>query len=712
MNQKKIFNLKQYWEVVKQLKVVGIVATAIFILIAILKPVSDTLSLIADMGNSANGAVSSLQIVDYVSEYKYLVIAFIIVAPILTLVCWNFMTKRASSDFYHSLPYTRLCTYLDHMLAVITWELVMLLGGALSSTITYTIVRRYVVVDYSILWRMYLTIFLCTLLCSVAVSIACMITGTLFSNICVSGLIIFLPRLLMYTLTSVMASGVPFLVQEHFAPWLNNEYNLLTGICFSFFNRGFYGSLALSVPGMIYTAILSALYLCLAGFLYVHRKSETAGKGAASGKLQFLIRTLIGFTICSFGIATVIDNIYGYSYRSGRMVMTLVIIAIVAALFVSVYECINMKSIRGVIKSVMSIITSYVAAVVVTIALILIMNAMMGYRPNASKITGVSFYNSNSSYSRVNDYFKTCSQDTVLEQKDIINILSSAYADNVKVYESDKNNFHRYVGRSNLVEYTVNFKDGWGSTYRNVYLTKDQVDQIADYLKQSDSYKKAFLDFPDAEKASITWIDNTNFSISDQDGKKVYEQLVSEAKSITFDEWYKNLYEGENDLSVEIEFSRSGKVYRMYIPISKVLPQTKQMYYQFMSEDAQEKKAMQECREVINSYLEGTHYPVANNINMVFVDPNSTTVNRLHLEQFMTKATVNGSQTLKSIEEQMQKGTQKIDLTKPYVIVSYHTYGSKDYDEDGVVNYNEDDYETFSIPIQLPGYETMSDYYK
>ena len=183
---------------------------------------------------------------------------------------------------------------------------------------------KYFIVDYSTTFSIYTAEFLCALLCSASIALACCVTGNIISNICLSGIIIFLPRFILIlvhlTVTNIYAAAS----STHFIPLLDNSYNI--------------SDMLLSGVSNAYTLILSIIYIAIACLLFTIRKSETADKPALSWKLQFAIRCAIGFTISVFGTFMYIQLVNeDYTYGTPPYMYT--IIAFIIAAYVLAILC-------------------------------------------------------------------------------------------------------------------------------------------------------------------------------------------------------------------------------------------------------------------------------------------------------------------------------------------------------------------------------------
>ena len=156
MNNKKVFSFHMFLQTLKQTRLVGFIMMAVITLISVV-PIISSLSYIKEYKQVNN--------VGGISGNYFLVLVFIIVVPVISLIVWSFLNKRSGSDFYHSIPYTRLCIYLSKTAAILTWIAGILVVSYVSQAVLFMANRQYFNVDYATMFRMYLSIFICSLLC-------------------------------------------------------------------------------------------------------------------------------------------------------------------------------------------------------------------------------------------------------------------------------------------------------------------------------------------------------------------------------------------------------------------------------------------------------------------------------------------------------------------------------------------------------------------
>ena len=111
MNKKKfnisnLFNEKLFFEAFKQIRVVGLTAFVILGALGVFMPLLHMIE-----NNESLSHYQSAQLFDTDAFMWPLLALIFIVAPLMFIMLFNFLTKRSGSDFYHSLPVKRITLF-------------------------------------------------------------------------------------------------------------------------------------------------------------------------------------------------------------------------------------------------------------------------------------------------------------------------------------------------------------------------------------------------------------------------------------------------------------------------------------------------------------------------------------------------------------------------------------------------------------------------
>ena len=422
---KKLFSRGIYLEGLRQLRIFGFIALSIYLVILICAPIFEYVEYLNFSGYAANDYYPL--VVSFEELLGPLITLPLFVAPIMTLIVFSGFNKRRYSDFYHSLPFTRLCIFLSYTGAILTWVFgILILGGAVS-TLMHCILPQIYVLSFIGWADVLLSLAVMILMVVAAVLLGCSFTGTLLANVTASGLILFLPRVIITMITEAIATKLPFIVENHFLAILSPRYNILIyylgNIVINFNSTSLQGNLKCDV----YSLGLALVMGILAAILFVRRKSETASQSAPRRSIQAGIR--IGLTLVLSLGATCILLTDGLE----TIAITFYIFAI---LIYFIYELLSTRKWKNLLR----IIPSLSIVLLLNLAFVgLVLGTMhfsAAFRPAAEEITSVRFaetsdnhlYEYAQSYSYGNDaqgnYAERAAQNISIEDPEIISILA------------------------------------------------------------------------------------------------------------------------------------------------------------------------------------------------------------------------------------------------------------------------------------------------
>ena len=694
MNNKKVFSFHMFLQTLKQTRLAGFIMMAVITLISVV-PIISSLSYIKEYKQVNN--------VGGISGNYFLVLVFIIVVPVISLIVWSFLNKRSSSDFYHSIPYTRLCIYLSKTAAIITWIAGILVVSYVSQAVLFMANRQYFNVDYATMFRMYLSIFICSLLCMAIINVSISITGNILSNICVTGLIMFLPRFIALMVTELTVfHGEAYMISNSGVGLLDSSNNMIVGWVFSVFDM-YNGStgiadMVLSLTSNLYTLVLALIYIALGALLFVKRKSETAGKAANGKVLPMIIRTLIGFSIAFIGV------MIAYTSFDNDETIAVVVLFIVSALVVFVYECIVSKKMNVIKQCIPSILLGYVLAVVIGTGANSFGKYEASYEPDSSKLAYVTIQPMDMYYASDNGYFSSISSKVQFTDEEILKYVSGkfgAYKD-----KCTSNGVHNYIynGRGSVTNYKVGFRQNGVTHYRRIQLTDSDASKLASLLKKDENFVKAYMDLPDSDKISVDYITG---NMEDSDCKDIYETITSEIKQIGFEKWYQTVTSDIDTFLMSVRFSKKGVTYDMVLPISKNMPQSYNKYIGIRNEYAirNNEKELGTMSDILKQYLNDSsrtwdkYTNGYETLSAVLVYNDTRTY--INLDLYVRKDEERAQKVLNGLIESLDKKNfnKNINADNPCIVLNYEKY-------------NPDNGETVRADavIQLDGYTRTEDY--
>ena len=575
MNDKKIFSIKLFINNFLQLKVMGILGTVLITLFSVLSIVSQGIRMIeyTKEGISVNGSMSGGVSTTYLGagDLWPLVLTFVFVTPVLMLMAFSYNNKRNSSDFYNSLPYTRLNMYLTKLSAVFTWQVIVYVCAVVGIVFSIAVYKKYFVYSVSTITWIIIGTFICNLLCGAVIALACSLTGSLMSNICLTGIILFIPAILRVMITGGISALFDYVSNIQVVPVIGVERNMISALIVGGSMNGIqYNEILLNKGYMVYSLVLAIVYAAIGYLCFVRRKSEVAGKAALGNKIHVIIRTIIGFICMAVGFLLLLIE---------RDIISMIIFVSLAVAAMIIYELIAGDRSRLGFKTGISSVIALAAAGIFTGLLWSGSVVMKAYKPETSKIKYAvvesSTYYSNYSGSFA-DYYNTKTAQYRIKDSDIIDVLVNGYN-----HCKDKTHVELSQNRKNVYTINVYFKDGIIGTRRSIALVEDDYKNLMLKLGADEEYQKIYLELPEYNNVTLTF--NNNVNLSDSDKQNIYNCLQSEIKKVGYNQYIKSFDQTGVYDTVSIRFVENGNNYYIRIPFSEYLPETTESFMKMVN---------------------------------------------------------------------------------------------------------------------------------
>ena len=427
---------------------------------------------------------------------------------------------------------------------------------------------------------MLLCTFVASLLTVTGIAFACTLTGTLFMNVVVSGIILFVPRILLSVIVGTITGFSDLFVYSKFLPFIDNNYNMLFNLMDSSQSFTLYSMFA----PIIYTLVLSVIYFLAGCLIFSRRKSEVAGNAAASSKLQCVFRLCIGYLVCLPAMAAIFSTIvteYGFDAVECFEIFILYIVAILAML---IFELMSTRKFKNVIKALPSVGILALLNVVTIFGQYFLFESQLNYTPEASQISYIipSFDNSNYMLFEEYDYFETRIQKTKIYDEDFIEFVATQLNDSVKEVKTELDS---YQGFSYFEDQsvTVGIKSGLNVVYRNIHLTEKEYEKYIELLETSDEVLDTYNKLPKYAGFSMNF-ELYPYDFSKSDAKEIYNTLRSEIPELNNNEWFElltNSYSKDNFFRVSDilwTYTYNGKITSSQLPITSLTPKTAVKY--------------------------------------------------------------------------------------------------------------------------------------
>ena len=583
----RFFNPRLYLDGLKQLRLIGIVAFVILELEAVLVPLGHYITIRQNPNyylsfDMPTGYVISTSTIGFTEMHPLLVLCFVLFAPIMVLYLYSFLNKRSSSDFYHSLPCSRVCLYLSFMAAVITWIAAIILISSATSLLGFALLHEYFTINLTSVWTMLFNTFAACLYVSAAVSLAMCLSGTLFTNLVVSFLLLFMPRILITIFTTSLSNAVHILSSDHFLPPLDSKYNIVTNLVFGVFT-GRSSETFTYLPGGVYTLCLGLVFTALAAWAFHRRKSEAAGQSAPNRALQMVYRVLLGLIVCLYPCMAIFEAIIHGTRLDGDDLFEYAVLYIAAIVVCFVYELITTRKWRNLVRVLPSLGVLAVLNVLIIGGLAGGYYSALSFHPDAEDIIYVRMVD------KGNNYFGAQLGTIELDDPVIRETVANRLQDHTdRLRKNPNSNFYDYYEQLQ----TVAIHTRGRTVYRRLAFTTADQRHIWEQLMQNEKVQRLYTTLPQlGSNATSVRVGN----LSSSQAEEVYASFQREMEAMNFHDWYAYVrrYNRSNDCYINTEDDTEEKysfatLYvatgigsdqrTLYLPLTEDFPETTNLY--------------------------------------------------------------------------------------------------------------------------------------
>lgn len=527
--KKKIFSKKLYSEMMKQQRMAALIFISICLVASVIRIVIEYTS----WGNmkeiNPTGYATYAPFNDALAIAPILFVFMYLGGLLLPFGAFSFLNKRSSSDFFHSIPYSRTCVFVSTVLATLTWVAITIFSTLLATVLgcIFTGMTFY----YSFLPPLIITLLIGTaMMCSIA-TLGMTITGTRFSNLIIFGLILFLPRFIMALSASGILTLARILPSSAELGLLNASYNIPVGMFLSalgLYPTGIIGNTSLQIvysyASWIYSAVCTLIYFGLGLYAYNVRKSETAGTSALSKFMQTVYRIAIALPpMIVLGMLIVLSE----GSIEGYLVLTTI------SLFAYfLFELITTKSAKKMLKAAPFYLVVLLVAALVTGGMCLTATAKKNVKVDAADVRAVSIKQNEHYYEGyLMDYGTFKASEVEFDDAEIIELAVKGLSYTVDGVQ--KENFPRtYPAHQQIV---IEFHMKSGKTFaRRLFLPEKDYMKINEVVAKNKKFIEAYLAFPSDKEIDKIAVTRTN-SFSQEQVKALWEIYKEEVSKLTDD---------------------------------------------------------------------------------------------------------------------------------------------------------------------------------
>lgn len=609
---KKPFSVGLYIEGLRQLRIVGILGVILMFGSSLVINVSRALDYRRQETLYPEESLV-LYPIDGVDAMPLLLIVFCAFAPIMVWMLFRFMNKRNSSDFMFAIPNTRLSIYCSYLSAIITWIAAMVLAGLIGVLLPAAIFSNYLNIMYDTVFLFTLSTFLCSLQVISVVLIAMSITGTFFSNIVLSGMLLFGPRLFIYMLTSIPES-IPFICEapNSFSFW-STSINPIFGFVFEMIlglgTNSSISTIFYSAVPMIYSVVLSVIYLLFAAFLFQRRKSETAGKSAPNPLLQAIYRITITMLYC---IAVAVIILFECNEMTDGMIFSIIVAYLIAVALYFLFELVMTKSLRKMWKAAPGLLIVLVLNGVTIFGMRAAIHNAYQFQPTAEQVESISFVSQkieNGTYIYYNDYIQQKCTDVITDQELISNILENLKEDKDLFENGGHGNYYSNEPRNRYKGFYFKIKTKSETRYRYIRIDPKTQRVLAEQLQQSfQNGNESWRIPPEPIEGSIWTYNDGGYNWEEGSEKRttLFEQLKEELQTVDFLDWYDINHNGTETATFYFNYevhTEDKETYQFNIPVYAALyPKTAELYNTYLYES--EKEEIAEAKQFVETKMQ------------------------------------------------------------------------------------------------------------
>ncbi len=705
--KKTFFDFGLYKEGLRQLRTMGLVGILAFAGSAVVDPMTVIIENM-NMQNSGSDEVYT-SITNLLNSNGGMIMIYVVLVPLMVLSLFRFLNHREASDLYHSFPQTRMALFFSFFAALMTYVTITVVVSSLLNLGIMALFPRYFAVDIAASFHMIFNIWAASLLVAAAVALAMNLTGTTFSNVIVSGFILFLPRALIQIIIAWTAGTLPFVDTSRMPSLLDGKLNVVIGPVIAFFENSAASDVFTATASGIYTFCLAVLYLALAALAFQRRKSECAGYAAPNRTIQAIYRLTAAMVVCLLPCYGLYSGLYLYQgegfYASDLFGIIVFYLIAVAVYFL--YELLTTKRATE-LKRIVPGLGILVGMNVVLLLLCIGGNSMIKNKTfTAAEISAVSYLGTAENYyydTAYEDYFDAMTENIRLDNEEICNIIAQQYTENSRLWNEERETFYEVTQQMDYVRVAIH--SGSRTYYRKVYVTSEQMRTIVGELEAAEEFRAAYLELPELEEIILTMDQNYSFD-QEETVAAVYEALREDVRDMTFEEWFAicaaEEYDENNVLlcTVYANIFVNNKSCQIELPVYPFMERAAEAYLEGERWDDQQQELIEVLKEenpYEEMYIQIEYYPEGSggatlksaDLNYSIYDDDSVT---------LEKARTHAGELAAVLEE---KAGEKPDFAADTAVI----YMSRDiYDERNLWYGWETTEAYFNIPVEdLPEY--------
>ena len=590
----RIFSYRLWVEGLRRIRIPGFISLGFIGISAILVPASVFVESRLAYANSIRDSF----ITPETAVHPGLVLLSFIVAPAMALTLFSFLNRRRSSDFFHALPYSRVCIFTSFFLSIAAWLCFIAVSTSAVNLAAYALFGFKGALAQTL--RVLPQVLIGSILAAASVTLAMTLTGTLFSNLTVSALILYFPKICAGLFATGVTESTRIVPIEYFPVWRFLRYNLATSAA-SLPSDPAYGK-ELTIA-LVYSAVLAIIYFTLSCVLFVKRKSETAERSAPNKAVQTVFRIAVTMVICMPVCALLLFNVTDESYVV--LIPALFLYSVALTVWV-LWELITTKRWINVLKSLPYLGIVVVLNVAIVLGMNAAKNAVLDFTPAPEEIKSVTVLRDENGYYSTYDmveYADSLRGDKVITNADSVKTVSEVLAGTAKSIR----NFGAYSYETNNDYYnaTLRIESTRGVRYRELTFTSIQYRSLVGGIEDGPTGEETKI--PEAIVGRVN-VPAMPEIMGEDASSRILSTMRDELKGADAGEWRDFLLSVEYGATVNVEFGTVVNGYYMNIRVPLNRKFTPKAADEFLSAVGKAKNtdrdyALREVKKIADSYL-------------------------------------------------------------------------------------------------------------
>ena len=523
-------------------------------------------------------------------------IAFMYIGPaVFTFLSFKFQNSRTSADFYDSLPYTKTQGYISRLLAVLTWEIAIIILSMAISVLMLTV--NSIDYDMSFIPKLTFSFISGSVFITGVTALAMSFTGTAFSNIAAALLIAFMPRTLMYITDRIImtASYSNFIPLSSLGIFLNPVNNIPFAVILDMTRIWeYYGTseTLIQTGAAAYTLVMALIYLTAGFFISKYRKSELSGYGVQTAAARHILSALAALPFLAYAFSSAIrKGVFDITNHTNIQEMT-VYLSIGFVAFLGM-QFAHKRRPKIIVKSLP------VFAIATIIAFAAVFSAR-GYAlklhrtvPDMEDIEYIKLdenYALEYRYKPLYNYRNLLTREIEYSETELVDIFQSSLSDMVSAYDSYRAGEIENLSMRNNLQCEFKLKNGKSIT-RMVNVPESDSRRIWELVSCNCDYKKLSWKLPEpGDTDSVeTYM---GYQLSPETSMQIYTIYKQEFESLPAETRNKILGFGNYSLNSRLNINNTGyseiiqlanitvkgeennHAYRTGLSISQYLPET------------------------------------------------------------------------------------------------------------------------------------------